>query len=771
MHLPAARRALAEHTPALAILVLFLGLSRLYLLATPPFEAPDEPAHYAYIRYLVDERSLPPLIVSSDPWEQGEMHQPPLYYALAALAVAADGVRPADDGVPWREAFPRNPHAALGEPGAPGNRNAVLHRGIPDRATLRALRAARSLSTGCAAATVWMTYLLARALFPRRRALALGAMGLLAANPQFLFIGASVSNDPLVTALATGALLLAARVVRGKDRPVATPLGMGLLAGLAALTKISGLAALALIPGAYGLRRLARREDRSWRALAPPLLIAGLAAASVGGWWYARNGLLYGDPLGMRTHHAIFSSQVEPLSPLATLRTAIEALPSYWGVFGWMNVLAPEAFYLGVRALTAAGVGGLLLAAWRVWRRRATLDPATFRSTGFVALWVLVMGGVALAWTQSSTRIQGRLLFPAAAAVACLLAVGISAWLPRRLHGAALGLACAALAAAAIYVPYGVIGPAYAPPSRIAMEDLPADVRPLGIRYGGGDAGSAITLLGYRAAARDAAPGDTIPLTLYWRAEGPVDTDYVEAVTLIGPGGERLGGVDTHPAMGLSPTSGWPAGEVIVDEVAVPVEVSAEWPVAASVRVGLYAGEHTATLAALDGAGSALPPAPEVGRLRVAPAVGAAPPTATHALDATFGDVATLRGYDLAAQGAGDLAVTLHWECLAEMAEPYTVMVHVIGEDGEPLAYADGPPLDGALPTDYWRAGDALCDVHRVALPGEALGQALTLRVGLYRFETFERLPATGDGAAGDHVVLGPFVVSAQGEVVLAGDS
>ena len=131
MHLPAARRALAEHTPALAILVLFLGLSRLYLLATPPFEAPDEPAHYAYIRYLVDERSLPPLIVSSDPWEQGEMHQPPLYYALAALAVAADGVRPADDGVPWREAFPRNPHAALGEPGAPGNRNAVLHRGIP----------------------------------------------------------------------------------------------------------------------------------------------------------------------------------------------------------------------------------------------------------------------------------------------------------------------------------------------------------------------------------------------------------------------------------------------------------------------------------------------------------------------------------------------------------------------------------------------------------------------------------------------------------------
>ncbi|NLD71333.1 MAG: DUF2142 domain-containing protein [Chloroflexi bacterium] len=751
-----ARQALAEHRLALAVLVLFVGLGGLYLLITPPFEAPDEPAHYRYVRYLAEERRLPPLVYSSDDWEQGEMHQPPLHYILGALV--AGGA----DGPDWEAAYPRNPHATVGDPAAPGNPNAVLHRATPAGVrTERALGRVRALSLGWAAATVWMTYLLARTLYPGRQGLALGAMGLLAANPQFLFIGASASNDPSVTALTTGVLLLAARVARGEGRPVSTPLAMGLVAGLAALAKIGGLAAWGLIPGAYGLAYVARPREgdgpHAWPDLVRPILLAFLAAGAVGGWWYARNGLLYGDPLGMRAHHTIFSGEAQGLSLLATVRTALEALPSYWGVFGWMNVLAPEAFYIGVRALTAAGVGGLVVGAWRARRRPSALGPATRRAVALAALWIVVMGGVALVWTQSSTRIQGRLLFPAASAIACLLAAGLAAWFPRRLRGWALGVVVLGLAGWAIFVPFGVIGPAYAPPPRVAPDDIPADVRPLGIHYGGGEGDGEVVLLGYRPSTRDASPGDTVQVTLYWQAPGPVAGDFVVGATLVGPGGERLGGVDTHPAMGLYPTSAWLPGEVVVDDLFLPVDAALEGPVAADLRVGLYLGEHTASLEARDGAANALGPSPAIGRARVSPRDPAPVPAPEYLLDVTFGAVA-LRGYDLAVEAdpAGDsLVLTLHWECLAEMAEAYTVMVHVVGADGEPLAYGDGPPLGGALPTDHWRPGDVLRDAHTVALPAGALDGSLAVRVGLYRLETFERLPAAGEGAAGDHVVVG----------------
>ena len=149
---------------------------------------------------------------------------------------------------------------------------------------------------------------------------------------------------------------------------------------------------------------------------------------------------------------------------------------------------------------------------------------------------------------------------------------------------------------------------------------------------------------------------------------------------------------------------------------------------------------------------------PASGRARVSPRDPAPVPAPEYLLDGTFGAAVALRGYDLAVEAdpAGDsLVLTLHWECLAEMAEAYTVMVHVVGADGEPLAYGDGPPLGGALPTDYWRPGDVLRDAHTVALPAGALDGSLAVRVGLYRLETFEGLPAAGEGAAGDHVVVG----------------
>ncbi len=764
----AAGRTLREHGPALAIVAAFLALGTHYLLTTPSFEAPDEPAHYAYVRYLVEQRRLPPLVVSTDEWEQGEMHQPPLYYTLAAL-VAGGADEPG-----WREAWPRNPQAARGEPGAPGNRNAVLHGAQTARSerTAGALALVRAVSLACSAGTVWLTGLLAHTILPGRRAVALGAMGLLAANPQFLFIGSSASNDPLVTLLATGALVLAAGVARaeGADRhPVATPLAMGALAGLAALTKLSGLAALGLPPCAYILRYAGRPADgaarrRPWADLVRPVLLAVAAAAVAGGWWYARNGILFGDPLGTRSYNAIFVDAAS-LSLGQALQRAGEALPSYWGVFGWMNVLAPEAFYVLVRVLTGAGAAGLVVGLLNPSRRRALRHSPGWRAAILAALWIAATLAMLLGWTQSTAKTQGRLFFPGAAAISCFLAAGLACWAPRRGHGAVLALAVSLLAAAAVWMPSGVIAPAYALPERIAASALPEDVRPLAVQYGDG----ALTLLGYSVHVRDAAPGETLPITLYWQASRPLATNYVVAVQLTGSGGRRLGGIDTHPAMGRYPTSAWQLGEVVVDDVAVPVEEGEPAPVAATLRVALYDADPTATLPARDAQGQDLGSAPAIGRIRLAPREPAPSAPPSRALQARWAGAA-LRGYDLTTSGwpsgpDATLHLVLSWECEGEMSESYSVMVHLLAPDGEVLAYGDGLPMRGDLPTDYWRIGDRLRDVHDVALPA-APREGLRLRVGLYRLETLEPLSLDGEPAAAGMLILGPFDLNPDGTVV-----
>jgi hypothetical protein len=43
------------------IVVIFTVLGVRYSNATPMFEAPAEPWHYRYVRYLADNKSLPPL--------------------------------------------------------------------------------------------------------------------------------------------------------------------------------------------------------------------------------------------------------------------------------------------------------------------------------------------------------------------------------------------------------------------------------------------------------------------------------------------------------------------------------------------------------------------------------------------------------------------------------------------------------------------------------------------------------------------------------------
>ena len=71
--------------------------------------------------------------------------------------------------------------------------------------------------------------------------------------------------------------------------------------------------------------------------------------------------------------------------------------------------------------------------------------------------------------------------------------------------------------------------------------------------------------------APSVAPISNLQLTLYWRSESPLPLDYTTFVHLRNAAGEIVAQKDQPPLNGAYPTSLWDPGEIMADEIAVPV--------------------------------------------------------------------------------------------------------------------------------------------------------------------------------------------------------
>ncbi len=111
----------------------------------------------------------------------------------------------------------------------------------------------------------------------------------------------------------------------------------------------------------------------------------------------------------------------------------------------------------------------------------------------------------------------------------------------------------------------------------------------------------------------------------------------------------------------------------------------------------------------------------------------------------------------LSAQSGESLSVVLQWQATAAVSRSYTVFVHLVDPSGTMVAQSDAQPTWVApWPTDRWATGQPVLDGHRVPLPPDLTTGRYELRVGLYYWETLERLPVVDDSGQpiGDYVVL-----------------
>jgi hypothetical protein len=117
--------------------------------------------------------------------------------------------------------------------------------------------------------------------------------------------------------------------------------------------------------------------------------------------------------------------------------------------------------------------------------------------------------------------------------------------------------------------------------------------------------GENILLRGYDLTRTEVEPGEMLPLTLYWQAEGPTDRGYTLFVHLLGPGGQLHGQVDAVPGRGAAPTTSWAPGQVIVEDASLAVASDAPAGVYQLV-VGFYNAAYGDRLPVKDASGRPL---------------------------------------------------------------------------------------------------------------------------------------------------------------------
>lgn len=392
---------------ALPVLVVALAAwqAAAFALATPAWEAPDEPWHLVYAERLAAGR-VP------EAQDTYEAHHPPGAYLWLAAWQRALGW-PALQRSPYEARFPLAP-------------NAYLHE-VESEATERRLRLLRALGSFLALPGLALLHAAARRAGLARRTIAYALLATML-PPVFPATLATVNNDG--AAFLAGAAMLYAALRLAIPRPHPPPAAgggrlrdagvLGLALTLAALSKLNVLPLLLAVVVAP-LAHFGARRDRQKVTAGFASLVGGVGIAAL--------------CLGLITLLPLMSVVVRlPAQILdrggggALWRTGLgsdawRVIDSSLGSFGWQNLQLAPGHRLSALAslglMTALGLG-------RLWRRgsqghRQGPPLATLLLLSMAALF----GSLLANGAAEPAALQGRLLLPALPAWALLAGLGL----------------------------------------------------------------------------------------------------------------------------------------------------------------------------------------------------------------------------------------------------------------------------------------------------------------------------------------------------------
>ena len=121
-----------------------------------------------------------------------------------------------------------------------------------------------------------------------------------------------------------------------------------------------------------------------------------------------------------------------------------------------------------------------------------------------------------------------------------------------------------------------------------------------------------------------------------------------------------------------------------------------------------------------------------------------------HPTQLILGDCIALLGYGLEPTRVSpgeSIHLTLYWQARAPIIRDYTVFVHLLDGSGKLRSQADGMPWHNSFRTSRWPPGMLIPDEYELTVPGDAPPGEYRVTIGLYLWQTGERLPIrTADG-------------------------
>ncbi len=559
----------------LVIMVVFCTGAWAHGRVLPILEGGDEWLQLAYMEHLRATGTLPPRNFDSTGAIRQQSGQPPLTYALSALAPAALRLPPLTETDAMMDALQRDSNNWFAPPNRfnrRDNNNVFYRSNVPANtpAVIDVVRAVRWVAPLYGVLAIAAMAGAAREVFGCGR-WALAATAFFAFTPMFLHVNSFLTTDAGAAALGTVVLWLALVIAR-RGTTWWRSVAVGLALGLAGLAKVSTLLLAPAVGAAVMLGVWANRGVV--RVVGHGVLIA-VPLALTFGVWAGWGWLTYGDPLGTQTHQFPGQHFDPPLGVGAVLARMPEVYLSYWGKFASAVYLHPATYAALTGLVAVAGVGYVIHLAWGV---RATDESPTqqhgsplrhpsVRMSVVIALAAGTLFAGVWYWVATINFITGRLMFPAHGAFALIVTGGFYVLAKRfpRADFALRALLVAPTAVVGLVVAPLALHAAYAPPP--PASGVAADEGVVAAAY---TFEQTVHLMGWHAPTSTITSGELFPVKLCWRVLQPTQRPAAYSLKIVQDGvpvGERT---SVH-GLGRYDWRQWQEDDAFCETVDVPI--------------------------------------------------------------------------------------------------------------------------------------------------------------------------------------------------------
>ncbi len=720
----------------------FVLIGLAYSFANPPFEATDEIRHYRFVRHLVETGSLP---VQGEGNCRAQSHHPPLYYLIAAIPNWFITTNDDICATPVTNPFWNYRVSDVGQ----DNKNQFFYDTRADWDADRwAVALARGINVLLGAATVFVTWMIGRRI-TQQPPTALLAASIVAFNPMFGYMSGAINND-VIAALTSGLVLLVCvefnrhtfRTLEVETKDLVRWGGLfGLTFGLALLAKFNNIALGGLIAG---LLIWSGWHGRRWKEMA---IVSGVAFGMtllIAGWWFARNQMIYGDWTGVETLKDLWGER----SAWQSFGLAVSELPqlwtSLWGRFGFGQIPLPGLIYLLFNLFMSIGLLGATLDLIFYSHQPRKLVERLLLFGSLVLFFIVVFYYMLI----SPAGAMGRFLFPALPALAIILSLGWR-YLLRQFPNSPVAIQ-AVLFLLTLTALFGYLKPAYARPAQLHRWTTIPNEREIVVAGMG-------TLIGFDVQPRRVYPGGSVEVTTYWEVDEPTLGSFVQFTHLRDEAGfvtQR----DSYTGTGAFPSGMWRAGDQFADKIWLHVPETAYAPSSARVTIGFYPIEGTYRLQLAGKNGSSWGETLSFGEVEIL----AQRPDVPNWMRQDFGRTLALVGYEYSERvldADDELTVTLYWNTLASIEDPYQIQVLALDEAENYRGSADLVP-----DMTEWTGTDVYSTTHTfplAQLPAPIESGSHIIRVAVQSVETGEKLKLLHPSGAwiGDYLTLSRFDV------------